>query len=546
MKPTIPKVGCPIFATASSSLRWAFVRSTNRFLCTPQYSVILSEAPRSFIASGEVEGSAVALDGACSCHNASVVVCSCRHSERSEESRRSPRHRNRPNLFATTLFLTLVFVAARTQAQLPAGTIDTTATQSNPNSALLTQANEALQKRDFAAAEKLLTTLTHDNPKDPHLLFDLGLTEENLNHEEAAEAAYRAASAADAKFAPSHLALGLLLARNGKPADARTELLAAANIPPDPSDPEAPAVTARALRALARIDLATNAADARDELLFALKLSAETPDDIQLSGQIAEGLSDLPLAESAYRRLLTLEPGDPAATAALAHVLVQQKKAADAEALLTTALAAHPGDTALTAQLATTYLAEDDPTKSGLAVPLVEALHRQHPAETSVTRLLARLYAQTNQPEKADPLYSALVQQEPKDPTLLDDYGANLLHLRRYAEAEVVLKRAVADPAAFPTPDDLAAAYSHLAFSASENNDPTMTLQALDLRAKVSPNTAGSVFLEATAHDKLHQYKQAFDLYKQFLAMIQVAANGKFADQEWEARHRLLALEHMK
>jgi hypothetical protein len=50
------------------------------------------------------------------------------------------------------------------------------------------------------------------------------------------------------------------------------------------------------------------------------------------------------------------------------------------------------------------------------------------------------------------------------------------------------------------------------------------------------------LFLEATAHDKLHQFKQATDLYKQFLSV----ANGNFPDEEWEARHRLIALEHAK
>jgi Tfp pilus assembly protein PilF len=460
-----------------------------------------------------------------------------------EGPRRSPHHHNRPNLFATTLAFALLFAATRAHAQLPAGTA---APQSAPDTALLNQANEALQKHDYVTAEKLLTTLTQANPHDPHLLFDLGLTEDNLSHDEAAETAYRAASAADAKFAPSHLALGLLLARNGKAADARTELLAAANIPPDHGDPDAPAVTARALRALAKIDLAANAADARDELLFALKLTPETPGDIQLSAQIAEALADLPLAESAYTRYLALNPNDPDTSAALAHIILRENKPAEAEAVLTKALVANPGDTALTARLATTYLAEDDPAKSALAVPLVETLHQQHPEEPSVTRLLARLYARTKQPEKADPLYAALLKQSPNDPTLLDDYGSNLLHLRRYPEAETVLKRAVADPAAFPSPDDLAAAYSDLAFSASENNDPTLTLQALDLRAKVAANTAGSVFLAATAHDKLHQYKQASELYKQFLEMAEVKANGKFADQQWEAQHRLIALEHMK
>jgi Tfp pilus assembly protein PilF len=473
---------------------------------------------------------------------APVVVCSCRLSGRSEESRRRSFHHNRPNLFATALVSALLFAAPKAQAQLPAGTTDTTAPQTAaPDAALLTQANHALEAQDYAAAEKLLTRLTHDDPNDPHLLFDLGLTEDNLDHAAAAEAAYRAAGAADPKFVPAHVALGLLLARQGKLPEARTELLAAANLPPDD-----PAVTARALRALAKLDLATSAANARDELLAALKLTAETPGDIQLSAQIADSLGDLPLAEAAYTRLLTVVPGDPETAAALAHVLLREKKAADAEAILTKALAANPDDTALTAQLAATYLAEDDPAKAALAVPLVEALHQRHPDETSVTRLLARLYAQTKQPTKADPLYVALLRRTPNDPTLLDDYGSNLIHLAHFAEAEAVLKRAVADPKAFPTPDDLAAAYSDLAFSASENNDPTMTLHALDLRATVLPNTAGSVFLAATANDKLHQYKQASELYKQFLAMIEVMPKGKFADQEWEAKHRLIALEHMR
>ena len=477
------------------------------------------------------------------------MSCPCRHPERSEGPRRTRCQPNRTNLFATTLAFALLFTATKAQAQLPAGTIDTTAPQSTaaPNAALLTRANDALQKNDFIAAEKLLTTLTHDNPKDPHLLFDLGLTEDNLDHTTAAEAAYRAASAADPNFADAHLALGLVLARTNHPKDARAELLTAANIPVDAKDP---APTARALRALARLDLTSNAADARDELIYALKLTPETPSDILLSAQIAEALADFPLAESAYIRYLALKPNgdkaDPETTAALAHLLVRDSKSGEAETLLTEALAVHPGDTALTAQLATTYIAESDPAKSALAVPLVETLHRDHPDEASVTRLLARLYAQTKEPEKADLLYAALLKQTPQDATLIDDYAANLIRLGRFAPAETLLKQAVANPAAFPTPDDLASAYNHLAYSSSENNDPIMTLQALDLRAKVAPITAGSVFLAATAHDKLHQYKQASEFYKQFLEMPEVKANSNFADQEWEAKHRLIALEHMK
>jgi hypothetical protein len=67
-------------------------------------------------------------------------------------------------------------------------------------------------------------------------------------------------------------------------------------------------------------------------------------------------------------------------------------------------------------------------------------------------------------------------------------------------------------------------------------------LQALTLRATVFANSPSSLFLEATAHDKLHHTKQAIDLYKKFLSV----ANGQFPDEEWEARHRIITLEHMK
>jgi hypothetical protein len=45
--------------------------------------------------------------------------------------------------------------------------------------------------------------------------------------------------------------------------------------------------------------------------------------------------------------------------------------------------------------------------------------------------------------------------------------------------------------------------------------------------------------LLATAYDNLHLSSQAVDAYHRFLA----ADQGKFPDQEWQAKHRLVALE---
>jgi predicted Zn-dependent protease len=435
------------------------------------------------------------------------------------------------------IFFALVAVSP-THAQLPAGTTDTTQHPIQKQDPLLTQADEALQKQDFATAEKLLTTLVEKSPNDPHLLYDLGFAQDALaetpDQITAAETSYRRSIAADPAYFDPHLALGLLLARNGKLTLARTEFLTATTLKTDN-----PALKARAYRALARIDQTSNPATASDELLSALKISPETPDDILLSGELAEASGDTAAAEAAYRRLLAADPQNHDATAALTHLLLHQQKPDQAESLLTAALAKDPDNPTLNAQLATLY---DKQGKTAEAIPIVEKLHGTHPDDPNITRLLARLYSRSQQYDQANTLYAGLVAASPRDTVLLDDQADALIHLKRFAEAEALLKRAVADPSAFPSKDDLGSAASHLAFASSANNDPNGTLQALTLRATVLANSPSSLFLAATAHDKLHHIKQATDLYKQFL----LVANGQFPDEEWEARHRLITLEHMK
>ena len=53
------------------------------------------------------------------------------------------------------------------------------------------------------------------------------------------------------------------------------------------------------------------------------------------------------------------------------------------------------------------------------------------------------------------------------------------------------------------------------------------------------PNSPSSYFLRATCYDHLRQFAQAVENYKAFLAV----SNGQFPDEEWKARHRLIAIE---
>ena len=436
------------------------------------------------------------------------------------------------NLLSSTFrLLALLLATATLHAQLPAGSQDAAATDSRTTQRAI--ANDALDRQDFPRALKILTPLAEQNPGDARLLYDLAYTQDALDQTTTAETTYHAAIAADPTLIEPHLGLGLLLARTNHPAEAHTELTAAAALPTD-----AHALKARAYRALARLDLKSSPDAARDELLEALKLTPETPDDTLMAAELAESAKDPDAAEKAYRSSLSRTPNDPATTAALAHLLTPTKPA-EAEALLNAALTAHAGDTALTAQLAALYAAQN---KYAAAIPLAETLHTANPQDANLTRLLADLYSQSGTPEKADPLFVTLIAARPTA-TLLDDRASNLIKLHRYAEAENLLQKSVAAGAvAFPAKEDFGIAASHLAFAASNNGDPQTVLRAVALRATVLPPSPAAMFLSATAYDKLHDFKQAADLYKQFLA----AAGEKFPDEEFEARHRLLAIQNRK
>ncbi len=445
-----------------------------------------------------------------------------------------------------TLQLLLAIALATTalpsaKAQLPPGTSDSSnSPQASPDpadDALRLQANQAIDRHDLPAALKALTLLADKHPTDPHILFDLASIQDALDQNTTAETTYRRAVVADPIYFEPHLALGLLLARTNHPAEARSELLAAValNAPDN-------ALKSRAYRALARVDQQQNPAEARDALLSALKLSPETPDDTALAASLAASADDPATAEQALRRVLASHPADPAATADLTRLLIAQNTPAtleEAGKLLDTALATSPDDPGLNAELASLDLKQGKPDA---ALALIDHLHTADPSNAAVARLQARLLLQTGHPEDAEPLLAQLNKQTPNDGNLLDQYADVLIRLHRPAEAVAVLRPLLTHTDLFPTPAARAEAAGRLAFAASQTNNPEVVLQALNVRATLLPQSPSSLFLAATANDKLHHTRQAAELYRQFLS----AANGKFPDEEFEARHRLVTLAHMR
>lgn len=439
---------------------------------------------------------------------------------------------------ALAVSLTVALFTGKVPAQLPAGTTDTssssTAPTPSPEETTRAEASDALNHGDFPRALRVLQPLAERNPGDPHILFDLASAQDALSDNDPAqvtnaESNYRRSIAADPNGLEPHLALGLLLARHGREGESRSELRTATTL--QTSDP---ALTARAWRALAHLDAETDPAASRDDLLAALKLSPPTADDDLLSASLAASSQQPAEAEAAYRRVLAARPNDPEATAGLARLLLDADRFDEAATPLNAALAAHPGDVTLTTALASVQLRQGQPAR---AAALVGDLHKAHPDDRAITTLEAHLLSDAGQYEAVD----ELLLHAAADGPLLDLRADALVHLRRLPEAEQLLAAAIGQPGTFPSNTALANAAGRLAFVASTNNHPEETLRALDLRARFLPQSPSTLFLGATAHDRLHHPKQARNLYRQFLA----AANGQFPDETTEARHRLLVLDRV-
>jgi Flp pilus assembly protein TadD len=395
----------------------------------------------------------------------------------------------------------------------------------------VTEAESKIEARDFAGARALLDPYLAAHPNDARALFDRGYVEDAQGNSDSsansATAFYRHAIAADPKQFEARLALGLDLAAAGKTDEAREQIDAATKLTPEPPNP---AAQGQAFRALARVLQPSDPNAARAALLAALKLTPETPSDTLLTAEIAAAAGDDDVAREAYGRVLASDAANPQATAGLAHLLIRDKNYAEAEPLLRKALGTTPEDAALNAQLAAVLSGEG---KQAEAVEALEKVHAGAPADLHITAMLADLYTQAGDAAKADPLYVQLLAAAPGDPSLLAARGNNLIRQQRYPEAIPVLQQATRlDPANGD-------AWSGLAFAASKTHQPQLTLDALAMRSKVMSDTPSTYFLSATAYDTLHQTKFAVEKYKQFLA----TAGGRFPDQEWQAKHRLVALE---
>jgi Flp pilus assembly protein TadD len=389
------------------------------------------------------------------------------------------------------------------------------------------QAEEAMQHDDFAAAEPLLQKAVAAKPNDYRAWFDLGYVYNATGRRAGAIDAYRKSVAAKPDVFESNLNLGLLLAKLGESAEAAKYLKTATQLKPT-NHPDTGLT--RAWQALGRVEESANPQQALAAYAEAAKLSPKDPQPHLAAAALLRKQNDLDAAGREYETAAELDPTSNDALSGLVDVCLTQKKYSGAEAILRKLLASDPQNSAARMQLARVLTAEG---KNDEVAQELQSGLKASPGDPHAALELGTLYVNAGKDAEAEQQFRVAVQKLPQDPEVHFALGSLLLHEKKFLESQQELLIAVR------LKPDLAEAYSNLAVVASSNKNYTLALQALDMRAKFLPETPATYFLRAATFDNLKAIPQAVEYYQKFLAVDA----GKFPDEEWQARHRLIAID---
>jgi tetratricopeptide (TPR) repeat protein len=399
--------------------------------------------------------------------------------------------------------------------------------QSQP--AELTQAESAIEKKDYATAEPLLKKVVAAQPANYQAWFDLGFLYNAVGKTDESIAAYRQSVTAKADVFESNLNLGLMLVKNKQPG-AEQFLAAASKLKPTSHVEQG---RASAWIALAHVVEEQDPERAIEAYRQAATLQPKDPEPHLSAGWLLEKQNKFADAEQEYKQALALEPGSSDALVGLANVYMRGQRFPEAEEYLRKVVAQRPNDAVAHIQLGRVLAA--DQKYDDAAAELQSGL-KLAPNDPTAQRDLADICAAAGKHSEAEPLYRALLANNANDADLHYSLGQSLLKQKKFGESQQEFLAAV------KLKPDWGMAYGELAVAANENQNYPLAIKALDMRAKFLPEIPVGYFLRATAYDHLREYHEAAANYHLFLQV----ANGKYPDQEWQARHRLITIEPKK
>ena len=399
----------------------------------------------------------------------------------------------------------------------------------------IAQAEDAIQKNDFAGAETLLRKALDKDPNNYQAWFDLGFVLNRLGRTDESIAAYRKSVAAKPDVFESNLNLGLMLVRANNP-EAEQFLRAATTLKPtDHSEGDhTEEGQARAWLALAHLLETRKPDDALQAYRKAAELTPKDPEPHLSAGLLHERQKEYSDAEAEYKQVLALDARSTEAAIGLTNIYMKSGRLGEAEPLLRRLAAERPADAGIHLQLGRVLAAVG---KKDDAIAEIQTALKLAPTDADAQRDLADLYASAGKNDLAESVYRALVTARPQDPELHRGLGKALLLQKKFPEAQQEFLTAVRLKRDWPD------VYVDLAFAANENKNYDLTVRALNGRAMLDAAMPPlCFFLRASAYDHLRDYKHAAVDYHHFLDV----ANGKYPDQEWQATHRLIAIEPKK
>jgi tetratricopeptide (TPR) repeat protein len=401
----------------------------------------------------------------------------------------------------------------------------------------IVQAEDAIQKNDFPSAETLLKKALATDPNNKEAWsyqawFDLGFVLNRLDRTDESIAAYRKSVAAKPDVFESNLNLGLMLARS-KNLEAEPFLRAATTLKPTAHTDEG---HARAWLALAHLLENTKPQDALAAYNKASELTPKDPEPHLSSGLLHERQKEFSDAEAEYKQVLKLDPQSTEAVIGLTNIYMKSARLAETEPLLRQLAAQRPNDAAIHLQLGRVLVAEDKQEKKDEGTAEIQTALKLSPGDADAQRELADLLVQSKKFPDAEKVYRDLLSIHPNDAEIHGQLGEVLLKEHKFPEAQQEFMTTI------KLKPDFGAAYGSLAVAANENQNYALTIKALDVRDKLQPEVAMSFFLRATALDHLQDYKNAAVYYQRFLD----AASGKYPNEEWKARHRLVWINSKK
>jgi Flp pilus assembly protein TadD len=390
---------------------------------------------------------------------------------------------------------------------------------------LLTQAQAAMDHKDYQAAVQSYQEFLTKKPDDATVHYDLGYAYTALQKPAEAKAEYEKAISLDPKMASAYQNLGLTLLTTD-PAAAVSPLQKASELLPE--DARSKFLLGSALELSGRL------APAIEQYQAAEKKGSDDFDLHFALGRALLSSNQASAAELEFRAALALK-SDSAAHLGLAKSLIAQKKQEEAAVEYSAYLAAQPNDNSARLERAAALV---DLGKYDDALAELDRAATPGPESLRPLKLRIQIAFQTKHYDAALPALEKAAALAPHDPDLAAQLGHIYLEKKDYPHA---VSQLIVAFKMNPSSNDV---LGDLITAQYLNKNYPATLQGLDMLSQRETLPMGSWFIRATCYDKLGQQLQALEAYKKFLELNKDQNNDMYF--EASARVRTLTRELKK